>query len=380
MADASNKFWSYAAGERGRNRCRAFEDARSGTLYLSWYEGGVRKSQSLGHTDRDEAKREADAFAVELGNGSPPAGHGPVTVRTLFDMYGREVTPSKGKRQQGHDRRCHNLFLRHLGPETKAENLNRRHWDSFVRDRTSGRLKPKHKREAARVGARTVTRDLKWLLAVLNWATTCRDGEGRFLLDRNPLKGLKLPNGGNPKRPVMDSNRYEAMLSKAVGISWRFRVALVLARETGRRLKSVRHLRWSDVDWQKGEVRFRAEHDKQGLEDTIPVSPQAMNALHLAREHNPGVGEAWVLPSGSPEAPASRSYLRACWLEAEKAAELEHVPGLAWHSLRRWFCTRMEAKGVPDSVICRLAGWKTRRMLDVYSQPDGEALRQAVNA
>ena len=43
-----------------------------------------------------------------------------------------------------------------------------------------------------------VERDLKFLLAVLNWAAKSRDEQGRLLLETNPLRGLKLPEEKNP--------------------------------------------------------------------------------------------------------------------------------------------------------------------------------------
>ena len=40
--------------------------------------------------------------------------------------------------------------------------------------------------------------DLTFLMAVLNWAARSRDEQGRMLLDRNPLKGLRKPVEKNP--------------------------------------------------------------------------------------------------------------------------------------------------------------------------------------
>lgn len=32
------KGWSYLAGQKGKNRVRAYEDGKGGALYLEWYE------------------------------------------------------------------------------------------------------------------------------------------------------------------------------------------------------------------------------------------------------------------------------------------------------------------------------------------------------
>ena len=54
---STTRFWSYSAGERGRNRVRVFENRRS-MLYVEFYEPRpgrcVRaKRQSLGHRDKN---------------------------------------------------------------------------------------------------------------------------------------------------------------------------------------------------------------------------------------------------------------------------------------------------------------------------------------
>ncbi len=60
------KRWSYSTGERGRNRVRAFQHA-SGILMLEFSDLGSRTRISLGHRDRERAKRKADEAATKLG-------------------------------------------------------------------------------------------------------------------------------------------------------------------------------------------------------------------------------------------------------------------------------------------------------------------------
>ena len=71
MGTAKN--WSYSAGERGRNRVRAYEDPKSGTILLEYYEQEPgapkprRKRKGLGHRDRKRAKQQADEIAAAFG-------------------------------------------------------------------------------------------------------------------------------------------------------------------------------------------------------------------------------------------------------------------------------------------------------------------------
>ncbi len=58
---------------------------------------------------------------------------------------------------------------------------------------------------------RTIESDLKFLIAVLNWAAKSRDAQGHLLLDSNPLRGLKTPTEKNPTRVVLseEEERYK---------------------------------------------------------------------------------------------------------------------------------------------------------------------------
>jgi hypothetical protein len=65
---------------------------------------------SLGHADRQRAKLEADEIAARFSRAArPPAA---VTLRTLFDIYKKEVTLQKAPTTQAHDRRTLPLCIR----------------------------------------------------------------------------------------------------------------------------------------------------------------------------------------------------------------------------------------------------------------------------
>jgi hypothetical protein len=53
-------------------------------------------------------------------------------------------------------------------------------------------------RKRRRVGDRVIAYDLKWLLAVFNWATVAGNGQGGALLERNP-QGAAGAAGGEPR-------------------------------------------------------------------------------------------------------------------------------------------------------------------------------------
>ncbi|MCY4399088.1 MAG: tyrosine-type recombinase/integrase [Gemmatimonadetes bacterium] len=230
------------------------------------------------------------------------------------------------------------------------------------------------------MGNRTIEWDLTFLMAVLNWAVRSRDEHGRPLLDRNPLKGLRKPRAKNPTRVVLTEEEYRALLKVSRRVDWRFRVALVLAHETGHRIGAIRNLTWSDIDFESAMVRWRAKHEKTGYEHTTPLTDEAVAVLEEARRMNPGNGDGPVLPA--PPQPAQclgRSMALKWWSRAETLAKLEPKRGRGWHSLRRKFASDLMDQ--PLKVLCELGGWKNpQTVLRCYQQANTGQLRTALES
>ena len=378
MARTKRSRRSYGAGEWGRNRVRVFPDPKTGLLQIEWRENGRRLTRSLKHRDWARAKKQADeaaaGFAAPGLNGSPEAEPGPLTLGTLFDIYGEEVTPTKAGASQNYDRATAKMFLEFLGEDREPAKLSQRDWDRFIRERRAGRVG----RSGRPVGDRAIQQDLRLLLAILNWAAKSRDEEGELLLESNPLRGLKPPTEKNPTRVLLTEAEYEAMLQASLAVDWRFRVALVLAHETGHRIGAIRQLRWSDIDLDGGRIRWRGKHEKTRYEHRTPITAEAQAVLDEARRQSPGIGDVPLLPAPKdPSACVRRSLVRDWWNKAVAVAGLEPKRGRGWHSLRRKFASDLMDQ--PLKVLCELGGWKTAQtVLHCYQQADENRLRQAL--
>lgn len=377
------KGWSYSVGERGRNRVRAFAHPVTGRMFVEFYEparGAGRprpKRMALGHRDTEQAKATAEELAARLRRAEYPATEH-VTLATLFDMYLKEVTPSKGAAKQRHDRACAELFLHAFGGATEARALSRREWDRYIRDRRSGALSHARVKKRRAVGDCIIAYDLAWLMAVLNWATKASNERGVPLLDRNPLKGLARPREKNPHREVLSDTEYRAMRAVAAEVQPLFELALVLAHDTGHRMNAIRMLRWSDIDLDRQTIRFQSAHDKSGFEHTVPLVGEAVGLLGRVRAAQRAIGDAWMFPSTrTPGEPVAHATFRKWWRAAEVRAKLAHVPHRGWHSLRRKFAS--ELKHVPLKDLCQLGGWKdASTVLRCYMKPDEATMRAAL--
>jgi integrase len=382
------EMWSYVTGKKGKNRIRVFAwPAKGNSLWIDYRENGKRIKKSLGHSHQDRAIRQAEEVASRLSPDSArPAAGAVLTLQTLFDIYEREVTPQKKSGSaKGHDRRTLPLFLTCFGSDRRPDSLNVRDSQSFIRRRLSGELAPKYKRDDkgkivfTPVRARVVEQDLKLLLAVLNWAERARgDGTG-YLLDRNPLRGLKLPREESPQRPMFTPEQCSALLRAAQEHSATAERFVMLAWYTGHRSGAIRQLRWSDIDTDGGTIRWRAEVDKIGYEHRNPMHSDLNAFLTRERSRVGAIGDAWVFPHETdPKKPMPRECaVQKLWPALRSAAGIPAGERYGWHSFRRAFANAL--RDVPLRELKDLGGWKNQgTVVAVYLRPDENAQRSAL--
>ena len=382
------RMWSYKAGERGHNRVRVYAWPKQGEgLWIDYRVDGQRIKKPLGHADRDRAKREADEIAGRWGQDEKarPAVQ-VLTLRTLLDIYEREVTPQKGKSGRGHDKRTLPLFLKAFGGDRRPETLNVRDWQSYIRRRQSGELAPNNRRKKpGKTGPKTVRprvieQNLKLLLAVLNWAERAQhpDGSG-YSIDKNPLRGLKLPKEENPRQPMFTPEQCIELRTAAQedrsSLAERF---VMLAWYTGHRSNAIRQLHWSDIDLEAGTIRWRADADKIGYEHRNPLHPELLSFLKQDRARVKAIGEAFVFPAPRDSSkPLPRDTVQKLWNVVAKAASIPRGKGYGWHSFRRAFANAL--RNVPLRELKDLGGWKSEKtLITVYLQPDEQAQRIAL--
>jgi integrase len=178
---------------------------------------------------------------------------------------------------------------------------------------------------------------------------------------------------------MVSSDEFGMLLEKAREVAPTFRCLLVMAHDTGHRGRSIRHLRWSDIDLNERTIRWRAETDKIGYEHLTPASEEMMTALAEVRCASEHLGEGWVFPSPTDAMqPVSRELIADWWMRAEALAGVPHVRGRGLHSLRRKFAT--DQRGLPMNDLQQLGGWKDyNTILKAYQHPDMAAMRDGMD-
>jgi len=389
------KYWSYNTGERGRNWVRCYEDGKSGKLYLEWHEAGRRQRVLVQTLDRDEAKRRADALATEIGSRTDVEPVACISISDLLALYGKEVTPNKGESKAEHDGRATRVWRAFFNAQAETERrstrqpdtLDRTDWDRFCTWRREGMI-PGWTRG---VGDRQVEYDLKFMLAVLNWASGHKLN-GRTVLETNPWKseirrnqGWEMPKEQNPHQPSMSDDLRAGLIAHAPNKE--FGAMLVLERETKRRNSSIRQLLWSDIDLTGETVTWRAETDKSGKRGVTPLTQPALDVLRALPR---GVGRVPVF-GGKDGACRSRhtcqTWLRrakARWIadipEAEREALKERLKGVGFHAEKRSGVRNAEFRRLSPAVQEAISGTSYETLKNTYDKVGPEDIRAELRA
>jgi integrase len=312
----------------------------------------------------------ADEEAVEKGT---------LTLAQLQRLYIESPAFSdKKERTQAEDERRLDRVVRFLGPDREAETLTESDVRRFAAARRKGDKSLLGVKVSAPVRERSVQADLVALHTMLNWGTKERGRNGKRLIPENPLHGVPIPKEKNPVRPVLGHDTFERLLKVAPEVNPLLSLALIVAEGTGRRLSAWRQLQWADVDFEAGTIRWRAETDKKGYEQTVPMLDSVRDALLVHRSANPVIGRAWVFPAPKDAARPCSRHLLDDWLrKAYERAGLPLPKGGSWHPFRRKWAS--ERKDFPVVDVAAAGGWKdTRTVQQSYQHADSETVRTVV--
>lgn len=382
--------WSLTLGERG---CRVrIEQKKKGGVFkrVAWIPGRGRSQKSLMTTSRTEARARGEAFLRALLAGDTPAPRQPLTLGELWIRYSKEAPGYRKNtdRVQREKAARAELLLLGLGNRTTVERLTLNDVDLYGELRSRGTGWPDG-RATGKVGPRSVAQDLAVLRTMILWACKVREPDGSRLLAENPLKGMQLPVEPSPVRPVATYDRFIAVrtamkrmakdaTSEIARTRWvRVELALVLAEAAGRRIGSIRGLRWADIDFDEPSITWRKEFDKRRREQKILIPTELADELRSFRAQLEAFGDGWLFPLETKDGPWDRKVFDRLLREAEKAAKtddgkpLERLRGALWHAYRRKWAT--ERKHLPAVDVMAAGGWKSRQTMETCYQQATDA-------
>ena len=253
-------------------------------------------------------------------------------------------------------------LLRHLGQRNSAS-LTLADVDAY-RNRRLG----ENTRRGGPPALATLDKELELLIRFLNYAVRC----GRLKI--NPLAGTKmlLKLHENARKVVVPDEVFKKLLGAA---SDSIKPLLLLLRDTAMRKGDVLQLHHDQVDLKRGVIDLGPRDTKEEANRLVPLTARCVKAIKGAPRHisSPYV---FVIPrTGKPWADIRSPFGRAC-----KAAGIKQGMdgGIVPHDLRRTSITEFRRAGVPESVVMRISGHKTRSVFERYNIVDEEDLHRAV--
>jgi len=377
--------WSLSLGVRGL-KVRVQQHKPGGTFQRVYRVPGGRVTYaSLGTTDREEARRLAIDFIRELEMGKKINLAPPLTLERLWDRYQQEAASYHGniertRKQKQTDAR---LLIAGLGAKKRADHLTKNDVERYVAMRRTGHGWPDG-RETRPVRARTIQGEIKLLRQMIHWAINERLPDGSWLLESNPLRGVKVPKEEDPRRPVATYDRFLKLREAAQDLAatapqqrgcerWkRWEMALVLAEATGARIGAISGLRWSDIRFDPPEIKFRAEFDKRGRDRVVPIPEALAEELRGFKVKFAVVGEGWLFPCVNKDDHWPREVFGELFSRVERHAGLPHLKGGQFHPFRRKWATERKNMSLVD--VMAAGGWKDAQTLHSCYQlatPDG---------
>lgn len=203
-------------------------------------------------------------------------------------------------------------------------------------------------------------------------------------IGRNPAHGASLPRNTHSEMNVLDANQVTQFLIAAQDS--RYEALYSLAIHTGMRQGELFGLKWTDLNWNHGELKvqrqvkletgkgwtFADPKTKRGRR-TIKLGNEILKLLRTHKKNQDAqksiMGSRWkenglVFPSlaGTPSNP---SNLRKEFL---KVLDRAGLPRIRFHDLRHTAASLMLSNGIPLNVVSnRLGHSQPSTTLDIYA-------------
>ncbi len=236
------------------------------------------------------------------------------------------------------------------------------------------------------VSPATVNRKISILRNALNFAV-----KEKYLI-KNPVDDWKEFFGEESERTRLFSKQeIDSLLAlSAPPLRW----FIIIAINTGCRLREITELPWHEVDLNRRVINLNAKRTKGKRTRTIAMTDVVYNllserklqrdAIRQKREKNgqpSDQGTEYVFPN--PETGKPYSGVSHAWGQLLKKCNIKPLPGEPsprFHDLRHTAATNMAMNGAPQAVIRDILGHKYSRTTDRYMASTDAARKAALES
>lgn len=132
----------------------------------------------------------------------------------------------------------------------------------------------------------------------------------------------------------------------------RLKAIILLAVDSGMRRGEILKLRWSDIDFEKGEIKIIGSHTKTERERNVHFTLRSSHALMNVRELYP-----------TDDRPFPLTDIKTSW---RTAIDLADIKGLQFRDLRTTAITRWQKMGFSQAFAGKLAGHANSKTTQKY--------------
>ena len=163
---------------------------------------------------------------------------------------------------------------------------------------------------------------------------------------------------------------YEEFVVQRSELPEPLRPVITFAYNTGCRKGETLRIEWTQVDLPAKEVRLHSDDTKNSEPRILPLFGELYEMIKMLDEKRRTLYPdcKWVFTRNGRNRIKS---FRGAWDEASKRAGLwdddTRRPTRLFHDLRRTGARNLVRAGVPEGVVMRIGGWKTRSVFDRYN-------------